>query len=86
MWRGQSVSASTDFEHIFVHGWDLAVATDQNTDLDPELATLLLEQAKFLILNGYRGPNGVAPFGPALAAKAGATRADRLVAYLGRHH
>ena len=35
--------ATTD---TFVHGWDLAKATGQSTDLAPELAAALLEQSK----------------------------------------
>src|SRR4051812_8980256 len=38
--------AATD---TFAHGWDLAKATGQSTDLDPQLATALLVGAKAFI-------------------------------------
>lgn len=66
----------------FTHGWDLARATGQPTDLDPALAAELLAGAA--IPDEFRGPDGVAPFGPAQAAPAGATEADKLAAHLGR--
>lgn len=67
----------------FVHGWDLAKATGQSTDLDPELAEALLARAKASIPDAFRGPEG-APFGPIAEAPAGATAADQLAAFLGR--
>ena len=72
--------ATTD---TFVHGWDLAKATGQSTDLDPQMAAALLEQSKAAIQESFRGPEG-APFGPASDAPAGATNADQLAAFLGR--
>jgi uncharacterized protein (TIGR03086 family) len=73
--------ATTD---TFTHGWDLARATGQSTDLDPELATALLAQARQMVPDQFRGDDGVAPFGPAQEAPAGATAADQLAAFLGR--
>lgn len=67
----------------FQHGWDLAKATDQSTDLAPELAAALLEQSKMAIQDSFRGPEG-APFGPEQQAPAGASNADQLAAFLGR--
>ena len=66
----------------FTHGWDLASATGQSCDLDPELATQLLEQVK-MIPEEFRGPDTVAPFGPVIDMP-DAAPADRLAAYLGR--
>jgi uncharacterized protein (TIGR03086 family) len=68
----------------FTHGWDLARATGQSTDLDPELATAILAFARGFLSDEMRGPDGVAPFGPEVEAPAGATPADRLAAFLGR--
>lgn len=68
----------------FVHGWDLARATGQATDLDAELASELLAQAREGISDAFRGPDGVAPFGPAVEAPPGAGPADQLAAFLGR--
>ncbi len=72
--------ASTD---TFVHGWDLAKATGQETNLDPQLATTLLGGAKAAIQDSFRGPEP-SPFGPEQQAPAGAGSADQLAAFLGR--
>lgn len=68
----------------FTHGWDLARATGQSTDLDPELASQLLDQVRATIPESFRGPDGVTPFGPVQEAPAGATAADQLAAFMGR--
>jgi uncharacterized protein (TIGR03086 family) len=68
----------------FIHGWDLARATGQPTDLDPVLAAALLDQARLVIPDAFRGPDGQALFGPAREAPAGAGPADQLAAFLGR--
>jgi uncharacterized protein (TIGR03086 family) len=72
--------ATTD---TFVHGWDVAKATGQPTDLEPALAAELLEQCRVTIPDAARGPEG-APFGPEQPAPAGASNADKLAAFLGR--
>jgi uncharacterized protein (TIGR03086 family) len=69
---------------VFVHGWDLAKATGQDTDLDPELAGQLLAGARASIPDQFRGPDGVAPFGPEVQAPADASVASQLAAFLGR--
>jgi uncharacterized protein (TIGR03086 family) len=68
----------------FIHGWDLARATGQSTDLDHVLAEDLLVLARQAILEEYRGPNEVALFGPIVGPPSGAGPADRLAAFLGR--
>ena len=68
----------------FAHGWDLAHALGLPTDLDPALAGELVNQARQTIPDAFRGPDGQAPFGPALEAPAGAGPADQLAAFLGR--
>jgi uncharacterized protein (TIGR03086 family) len=73
--------ASTD---QFVHGWDLARATGHDTDLDPGLAGDLLARTRVTVLDAYRGPEGVAPFGPIVEPRPDACPADRLAAFLGR--
>jgi uncharacterized protein (TIGR03086 family) len=78
---GLMVVACTD---QFAHGWDLARAIGHHTDLDPELAEDLLVHARAGIPDAFRGPDGVAPFGPLVEAPAGAGAADRLAAFLGR--
>lgn len=67
----------------FQHGWDLAKATGQNTDLAPDLASALLVGARAAIKDGFRGPEG-APFGAEQTPPAGASNADQLAAFLGR--
>ena len=73
--------AATD---TFTHGWDLAKATGQSTDLDPDLAIALLTGAREAIQDAFRGPDGAAPFGALQDAPDGCTCADELAAFLGR--
>jgi uncharacterized protein (TIGR03086 family) len=73
--------AATD---TFTHGWDLAKATGQNTDLAPELAAQLLAGARQAIQPGFRNPEGN-PFGAEQSAPASACNADQLAAFLGRN-
>jgi uncharacterized protein (TIGR03086 family) len=68
----------------FTHGWDLARATGQPTDLDPELSVRLLAFARAFLSDDLRGPDGTAPFGAEAEAPAGAGPADQLAAFLGR--
>ena len=67
----------------FTHGWDLAKATGQDTNLAPELATALVAQAKANISENFRGPEG-APFAAEQTADDDAAPADHLAAFLGR--
>lgn len=69
---------------IFAHGWDVAKATGQPTDLDPAMAEQLLAGMEIGLPDEMRGPDGVAPFGPKQSAPEGASAADRLAAFLGR--
>ena len=73
--------ATTD---AFTHGWDLARATGQSTDLDPALAAQLLEGSRAFIQPAFRGDDGKAPFGAEQPAPPNATNADALAAFLGR--
>ena len=68
----------------FAHGWDLARATGQSTDLNPELAAQLLAFSRAALPDAFRGPEGEAPFGLRASASAGAPMADQLAAFLGR--
>lgn len=72
--------AATD---TFTHGWDLAKATGQSTDLDPGLAEQLLAAAQASILDAMRGAEPL-PFGPVVDVPTDAPAADRLAAFLGR--
>jgi len=68
----------------FTHAWDLARATGQPTDLDPEFAEQLLNGARGFIQPAFRGEDGQLPFGAEQPAPANATNADALAAFLGR--
>jgi len=66
---------------LVVHGWDLAKATGQSTDLDPELAADAL--AAWRERFGDR-PRTTLPFGEPQPVPDDATAADKLAAFLGR--
>ncbi len=68
----------------FTHGWDLARATGQSTDLDPKTAAQLLEIVSPMLPDAFRGEDGQAPFGPRQEAPDRATEADKLAAFMGR--
>lgn len=65
----------------FAHAWDLAKATGQSTDLDPEFAEGVLAAARQFVTDDFRKPGF---FDAATEAPAGASAADRLAAFLGR--
>jgi uncharacterized protein (TIGR03086 family) len=65
---------------MLVHGWDLAKATGQSTDLDPELADSRIES--FRMMRASRRGQGM--FNDEQPAPADATAADRLAAAAGR--
>jgi uncharacterized protein (TIGR03086 family) len=67
----------------FTHGWDLAKATGQSTDLEPALAAEILQAASMLVPDAVRGEEPM-PFAPVKDAPAGATAADQLAAFMGR--
>jgi uncharacterized protein (TIGR03086 family) len=69
---------------MFTHAWDLAKATGQPTDLNPQLAAQLLEVARAALPDAMRGPDGVLPFGPEVEIGDDAPAADRLAAFMGR--
>jgi uncharacterized protein (TIGR03086 family) len=74
--------AATD---TLAHGWDLAKATGQPTDLAPDLAAALLARVQPLLADSLRGTDDEGrAFGPEQPAPDGATSADRLAAFLGR--
>jgi len=64
-----------------VHGWDLAKATGQPTELDPELYEVAWRNSKD-IDESFRGSGR--PFGPVVPAPPGASETDKLMAWLGR--
>ncbi len=74
------VYAGHRFLDVFVHGWDLAQATGQDSALDPALvdacAEVLAPQADLLAQSGQ--------FGTPAAAPAGSSAQTRLLSQLGR--
>jgi uncharacterized protein (TIGR03086 family) len=67
--------------NTFQFAWDLAVGTEQSTDLTPDLAAELLHISRTHLVP-QRGPNGF--FGPEHVPPAGAPTATILAGYLGR--
>ena len=67
---------------VFTHAWDLAKATGQPTDIDPELAAEALKAAQERISPAFRGPGR--PFGEQQPCPDGRSKADELAAFLGR--
>jgi uncharacterized protein (TIGR03086 family) len=68
----------------FCHGWDLAKSTGQSTDLDPALASQLLDVSRLALTEDLRGPDKTKPFGYVVKVPETATAADKLAGFLGR--
>ncbi|MEQ3551861.1 TIGR03086 family metal-binding protein [Pseudonocardia nematodicida] len=64
-----------------VHGWDLAVATGQDPETDPELADRVLTVARATIPATPRG--GAMPFGPVVPSAPDAGPTERLANWSG---
>lgn len=64
------------------HAWDLAKATGQPTDVDPQLAERMLAVSRERIQPAFRGEGR--PFGAEQPCDEGRPAADRLAAFLGR--
>jgi uncharacterized protein (TIGR03086 family) len=69
-------------QEILTHGWDLAKATGQPTERDPELASWALAGAKRILPPESRG--GDIPFGPVAPVPPDAGPYAQLAAWLGR--
>jgi len=68
-------------EHL-AHGWDLARATGQPSEADPEIATQVLAMMRQNLPAEPRG--GPIPFAPVVAPAADAGPTERLANWLGR--
>ncbi len=77
-----SVAVEMRARDVLVHAWDLARATGQRTDLDPELSGWALESSRQFLTDALRGPGR--PFAPEQPCDPGRPAADRLAAFLGR--
>lgn len=69
-------------QEVLTHGWDLATATGQQPELDPELAEFALAFAHRVLPPEPRG--GEIPFGPVAPAPNGAGPYTQLATWLGR--
>ena len=69
-------------QEILTHGWDLAKATGQPTERDPELAFFALAGAKRILPPEARGDD--IPFGPVVPVPPDAAPYAQLAAWLGR--
>lgn len=67
----------------FVHTWDLAAATGQDTNLEPELAERILTTSRAHTPDSMRSEEGTV-FGLEQPAPADASPATKLAAFLGR--
>jgi len=67
---------------VLTHAWDLAAATGQSTDLDPELATQQLAAVRAFVGPQFRGPGK--PFQDEEPCSSERALADQLAAFLGR--
>jgi uncharacterized protein (TIGR03086 family) len=77
------VALSGAMQEVVTHGWDLATATGQEAEGDPDLATWVLEEFAHRALPPERR-GGPVPFGPVVPAPAGAGPYAQLAAWLGR--
>lgn len=71
---------SQQLAELATHGWDLAKATGQSTDLDPDLAEHALRWSKSMLRPEFRGK----AFGPEVDVPADAPSYARLAAWFGR--
>jgi uncharacterized protein (TIGR03086 family) len=67
---------------VLTHAWDLAAASGQSTDLDPELASEQLVAARGFVGPQFRGPGK--PFHAEEPCSPEHPPADQLAAFLGR--
>jgi uncharacterized protein (TIGR03086 family) len=66
---------------LIVHGWDLAKATGQDTDIGDEDIAALRRMAEGFPSEAIRGPQA---FGPELEVADDASEQEKMLAYLGR--
>jgi uncharacterized protein (TIGR03086 family) len=67
---------------VLTHAWDLAAATGQSTDIDPELATEQLAAVRAFVGPQFRGPGNI--FAEEQPCSSERAPADQLAAFLGR--
>jgi uncharacterized protein (TIGR03086 family) len=78
-------SVGQQLTDLVVHGWDIAKATGQSADLDPQLARTSLEWAEQNLRPEFRGDEASGKvFGPEVAVPQDAPTIDRLAGLFGR--
>jgi uncharacterized protein (TIGR03086 family) len=77
-----SVFVTMRTNDLFTHAWDLAKATGQSTDLDPEFAAGVLAANKDRVTDALRGPGNM--FGDIQPCADDRPVADKAAAFLGR--
>ena len=78
-----SMAAGIFLFDTFVHGWDVAKATGQDTSVfDTNVAEAVLEVAQQIVSSDSRGEGR--SFGPEIQVAEGASALERLVAFTGR--
>jgi uncharacterized protein (TIGR03086 family) len=78
-------SVGQQIADLAVHGWDLAKATRQSTELDPELGQLALDWGRENLRPEFRGDEASGRvFGPEVSVPEDAALYDRLAAFWGR--
>lgn len=75
-------SVLISLNEVLVHGWDLAVATGQHAEADPELAEAALGIMRRALPESPRG--GQVPFGPVVTPGLEAGPTERLANWSGR--
>jgi uncharacterized protein (TIGR03086 family) len=79
-------SVTQQIADVVVHGWDIAKATGQSTDLDAELGRLALEWARQNLRPEFRGDEGSGRvFGAEVPVSDSAPLHDRLAGFFGRN-
>ena len=76
-----SAAMRIHFKDVVVHTWDLARATGQDDELDPELASAALEISRTVVNDEMRE---LGAFGPAVVVDDEAPVHHQLVGFLGR--
>jgi uncharacterized protein (TIGR03086 family) len=78
-------SVGQQIADLAVHGWDVAKATGQPTDLDPEVGQLALDWGRENLKPQFRGDEASGQsFGPEVTVPDDAPLYDRLAAWFGR--
>jgi len=83
--RPATWSVGQQVADLVVHGWDIATATGQPTELDPELGQLALDWGRENLRPQFRGDEASGQvFGPEVPVREDAPLYDRLAAWFGR--